>query len=230
MSTIAENIANVRDQMALACARSGRTLEDVRLVAVSKYMGIEKIAEAIEAGQTAFGENHAQELNEKKTFFEQHGCAVHFIGQLQTNKIKYVCGFAGLVESIDRLTLAQAMQQKAEARGVVQDILIQVNIGEEEQKGGVTDGDLDCFAESVAGYGNLRVRGLMCVPPAVEAEQARGYFRRMRALFERMRQKQEFTAFDTLSMGMSHDYPVAIEEGATEVRVGTGIFGARNQK
>jgi len=155
---------------------------------------------------------------------------VHFIGQLQTNKIKYVCGFAGLVESIDRLTLAQAMQQKAEARGVVQDILIQVNIGEEEQKGGVTDGDLDCFADSIAKLDHLSVRGLMCVPPAVEAEQARGYFRRMRALFERMRQKQEFTAFDTLSMGMSHDYPVAIEEGATEIRVGTGIFGARNQK
>ena len=230
MNEIAENLERVRETMALACARSGRKPEEVRLVAVSKYMGIDKIAEAIEAGQTAFGENHAQELNEKKTFFEQHGCAVHFIGQLQTNKIKYVCGFAGLVESIDRLTLAQAMQQKAEARGAVQDILIQVNIGEEEQKGGVTDGDLDCFAESIAGFSHLDVRGLMCVPPAVEAELARGYFRRMRALFEHMRQKQEFTAFDILSMGMSHDYPVAVEEGATEIRVGTGIFGARNQK
>ncbi|MEN6594534.1 MAG: YggS family pyridoxal phosphate-dependent enzyme [Clostridiaceae bacterium] len=230
MSMIAENLERVRETIALACARSGRKPQEVTLVAVSKYMDIEKIAEALEAGQKAFGENHAQELNEKKTFFEQHGCAVHFIGQLQTNKIKYVCGFAGLIESIDRLTLAESLQQKAEARGVVQDILIQVNIGEEEQKGGVTDGDLDCFAESLTAQKNLRVRGLMCVPPAVEAEQARNYFRQMRALFERMRGQSKFTAFDTLSMGMSHDYPVAIEEGATEIRVGTGIFGARDKK
>ncbi|MPM17509.1 Pyridoxal phosphate homeostasis protein [bioreactor metagenome] len=230
MTEIAKNIAEVRAEMARACERVNRSPESVTLVAVSKYQNIERIREAAEAGITAFGENHAQELNEKKTFFEQQGCRAHFIGQLQTNKIKYVCGFAGLVESIDRLSLAQAMQQKAEARGIVQDILIQVNIGEEEQKGGVTDGDLDCFAESIAGFSHLNVRGLMCVPPAVEAELARGYFRRMRALFEHMRQKQEFTAFDILSMGMSHDYPVAIEEGATEIRVGTGIFGARNQK
>ena len=229
MSTIAENIANVRDQMALACARSGRTLEDVRLVAVSKYMGIEKIAEAIEAGQTAFGENHAQELNEKKTFFELHGCKVHFIGQLQTNKIKYVCGFADLIESVDRQTLASQLEQKAASREVVQDILIQVNIGAEEQKGGVTDGDLDCFADSLSGLPNLRARGLMCVPPAVEAEEARPYFRRMRALFERIRGRGTLEAFDTLSMGMSHDYAVAVEEGATEVRVGTAIFGARDR-
>ena len=230
MTDIARNIAQVREEMTAACHRAGRKPENVALIAVSKYQSVERMAEVVAAGILAFGENHAQELTEKKTFFEQQGCSVHFIGQLQTNKIKYVCGFAGLVESIDRLTLAQAMQQKAETRGVVQDILIQVNIGEEEQKGGVTDGDLDCFAESIAGFNHMNVRGLMCVPPAVEAEQTRGYFRRMRALFEHMRQKQEFTAFDILSMGMSHDYPVAIEEGATEIRVGTGIFGVRNQK
>ena len=229
MSTIEENLEYVRETMALACSRSGRKPEEVRLVAVSKYMDVDKILEAVEAGQTAFGENHAQELNEKKTFFEQHGCAVHFIGQLQTNKIKYVCGFADMIESVDRQNLAQQLQQKAEARGIVQDILIQVNIGAEEQKGGVTDGDLDCFTDSFAQYPHLRLRGLMCVPPALEAEDARPYFRRMRRLYELLQNRLDAKTFDTLSMGMSHDFAVAIEEGATQIRVGTRVFGAREK-
>ena len=230
MSTIAENLEHVRETMALACSRSGRKPEEVRLVAVSKYMDVDKILEAVEAGQTAFGENHAQELNEKKTFFEQHGCAVHFIGQLQTNKIKYVCGFADLIESVDRQNLAQQLQQKAEARGIVQDILIQVNIGAEDQKGGVPDEDLDSFADSFATFAHLRLRGLMCVPPAVEAQEARTYFRKMRTYFEWLSSRFDSKVFDTLSMGMSHDFAVAIEEGATQVRVGSRIFGMRNKK
>ncbi len=132
--SIAENLLCVREEMEQACRRSGRSMDDVSLVAVSKYMGTEKIAEAVEAGQTLFGENHAQELNEKKTFFEQHDCRVHFIGHLQTNKIKYVCGSADMIESVDRQSLADLLQKRAEARGMVQDILIQVNIGEEVQK------------------------------------------------------------------------------------------------
>lgn len=228
--SITSNLETVREEIAGACARAGRNPEEVRLVAVSKYVETARLEEAVAAGQTIFGENHAQELNEKKTFFEQHGCTVHFIGQLQSNKIKYVCGFAGLIESVDRAPLAEILQKRAQAIGVVQDILIQVNIGEEAQKGGVADGDLDCFADSLAGFPNLRVRGLMCVPPAVEAERARVYFGRMRALFERLRAGGRRPAFDTLSMGMSHDYAVAVEEGATEVRVGTGIFGAREKQ
>lgn len=227
---IAENLEQVRREMAQACVRVGRSADEVTLIAVSKYMDIERIAQAVEAGQREFGENHAQELTEKKTFFEQHGCKVHFIGHLQTNKIKYVCGFADMIESVDRTSLAGLLQKKAEARDVIQDILIQVNIGEEEQKSGVTDEDLDYFAESFGQYPNLRVRGLMCVPPAVEAEQARRYFQKMRMLFEALRDKGTFERFDTLSMGMSHDFAVAIEEGATEVRVGTRIFGARDRK
>jgi pyridoxal phosphate enzyme (YggS family) len=228
--SIAENLEQVRQEIAQACKRAGREADEVTLVAVSKYMGLDKIAQAVEAGQRVFGENHAQELNEKKTFFEQHGCRVHFIGHLQTNKIKYVCGFADMIESVDRVNLAGLLQKKAETRDVIQDILIQVNIGEEEQKGGVTDGDLDYFAESFGQYPNLSVRGLMCVPPAVEAEQARRYFQKMRRLFEALRNKSGFERFDTLSMGMSHDFSAAVEEGATEVRVGTRIFGARDKK
>ena len=230
MTDVAENIAEVREKIAQACARAGRKPQSVTLVAVSKYQTTERIAEAIEAGLTTFGENHAQELTEKKTFFEQHGCKVHFIGQLQSNKIKYVCGFADLIESVDRQNLASQINQKAETRGVVQDILIQVNIGAEDQKGGVPDEDLDSFAESLEHFANLRLRGLMCVPPAVEAEQARAYFQKMRAHYEKLCMRFDPTVFDTLSMGMSHDFTVAIEEGATQVRVGTRIFGARDRK
>lgn len=215
--------------MESACARAGRKPESVQLVAVSKYQNTERMAEAVSAGVLTFGENHAQELNEKKTFFEQHHCTVHFIGQLQTNKIKYVCSFAGLIESVDRQNLAQQLEQKAAALGVVQDILIQVNIGAEDQKGGVPDEDLDSFAESMALYPHLRLRGLMCVPPAGDPEQARPYFRKMREHYEKLTKRFDPAVFDTLSMGMSHDFAVAIEEGATQVRVGSRIFGARDR-
>ena len=229
MTDIARNIAQVREEMTAACHRAGRKPENVALVAVSKYQSVERMAEVVAAGILAFGENHAQELTEKKTFFEQHGSQVHFIGQLQTNKIKYVCGFADLIESVDLENLASQLQQKAETRGIVQDVLIQVNIGAEDQKGGVPDEDLDSFAESFALCANLRLRGLMCVPPAVEAEQARAYFQKMRAHFDRLRNGRNPEVFDTLSMGMSHDFAVAIEEGATQVRVGSRIFGARDR-
>ena len=230
MSGIAQNIALVREEIQSACARAGRTQDSVKLVAVSKYQSTEQMAEAVQAGVFTFGENHAQELNEKKTFFEQHGCRTHFIGQLQTNKIKYVCGFADLIESVDRENLALQLEQKAASMGVVQDVLIQVNIGAEDQKGGVPDGDLDSFAETFTRYPHLLLRGLMCVPPAVTAEQARPFFRRMRAHFEQLTKRFDPNVFDTLSMGMSHDYAVAIEEGATEVRVGSAIFGARDRR
>jgi pyridoxal phosphate enzyme (YggS family) len=227
--SIAENIALVREEIALSAARAGRAADEITLIAVSKYQPTERMLEAVEAGIRDFGENHAQELNEKKTFFELHGCKVHFIGQLQTNKIKYVCGFADLIESVDRQILASQLDQKAASREVVQDILIQVNIGAEEQKGGVTDGDLDCFADLILQSPHLRLRGLMCVPPALDAELARPYFRRMRERFDQLQQRFGREAFDTLSMGMSHDFSVAIEEGATQVRVGTRIFGARDR-
>ena len=230
MTQIEQSIVEVRAEIARACKRANRLAENVTLVCVSKYQSTERMLEAVEAGITVFGENHAQELNEKKTFLEQHGCQVHFIGQLQTNKIKYVCGFADLVESVDRPSLASALNQKAEAHALVQDILIQVNIGAEDQKGGVPDEDLDSFAESIKLYPFLRLRGLMCVPPAVEAEAARAYFKQMRTRYQQLSERFDPNVFDTLSMGMSHDFAVAVEEGATEVRVGSRIFGARDKQ
>lgn len=229
MTSISENISFVQERMESACLHAGRKIDDVRLVAVSKYMPTERIAEAVACGLRIFGENHAQELCQKQTFFEQNGCTVHFIGQLQSNKIKYVCGIASLIESVDRESLAEALERRAETLDIVQDLLIQINIGREAQKGGINGEDLDSFTALIAENPHLRLRGLMCVPPAVQAEEARVYFRNMRVLFERLRSNGGFRAVDTLSMGMSHDFETAIEEGATEVRVGTAIFGARGK-
>ena len=193
-------------------------------------MDTERIAEAVAAGQKAFGGNHAQEIREKLTFFKQHFCQVHFIGQLQTNKIKYVCGETDLIHSVDRFPLAEQISRRAVVKGCVQDILIQVNIGDEPQKGGVDADDLLQLVEQSASLEALRIRGLMCVPPDCGHDKARAYFRKMRSLFERKAAAFPELPIDTLSMGMSHDYDVAVEEGATIVRVGTAIFGARYRK
>lgn len=230
MTTVAENYREVEDRLAAACAKAGRSRADVRLVAVSKYVPIERMQEAYALGIRDFGENHAQELREKQTFFEQGNCNPHFIGHLQTNKIKYVCGFVYLTESIDSPHLLQVMQARSEQLHIVSDILIQVNIGGELQKGGLPVAELGSFTDAALACPNLRLRGLMCVPPALPPEETRPYFARMRTLFEQLRQTYPQQAFDTLSMGMSHDYDVAVEEGATQVRVGTALFGQRDRK
>lgn len=228
--SIAHNYAAVRERMERACARAGRSLSGVRLVAVSKYVPVERMQEIYDLGIRCFGENHAQALREKQTFFEQGGCAVHFIGHLQTNKLKYVCGDVALIESVDRPELVEALQKRSASIGILSDVLIQINVGDEPQKGGVAVKELDAFVQTVASRANLRLRGAMCVPPALPPEQTRPYFARMRELFERMRAAYPELPVDTLSMGMSHDFDVAIQEGATEVRVGSALFGARNQK
>ena len=210
-----------------ACARVGRNPADVRMLGASKFVPVERIAEAIACGLTEFGENRAQELRQKQTFFEKHGCIVHFIGQLQTNKVKYVCGFADTIQSLDRLVLAEALSARAAELGCVQNVMIQVNIGEEAQKGGIPVVDLKCFAQRVIDCGGLRIVGLMCVPPAVEPGAARLYYAKMRALRDMLNTDFPGEPIRELSMGMSHDFEAAIEEGATIVRIGTGVFGAR---
>lgn len=227
MMRVAENLASVRERIALACQRAGRREDEVRLLAVSKFTDTERIYEAIACGQLLFGENRAQELHEKKTFFEDHACSVHFIGQLQTNKIKYICGTADTVQSVDRLPLAQALSAYAVALGCVQDVMIQVNIGEEAQKGGIAGDDLGCFMRQITALDGIRVVGLMCVPPALEPEAVRPYYVRMRTHLYRLIESFPDQPIRELSMGMSHDYEVAIEEGATIVRIGTGVFGTR---
>ena len=223
--TIAENVEAVRSSIADAALRAGRSVGEIRLMAVTKYVPIDRIALAADAGITLIGENRAQEFTEKLTFYKQRNLEAHFIGQLQTNKVKYICGSADMIQSVDRPALLEAVARRAAARGVVQPILFEVNIGNEPQKGGFDPNDLDAYVEAAQGLAGVRLCGLMCVPPAGEPESARPYFRQMRMLFEQLR--RSVPSVDTLSMGMSHDYPIAIEEGATIVRVGTAIFGAR---
>ncbi|MDO4564893.1 MAG: YggS family pyridoxal phosphate-dependent enzyme [Clostridia bacterium] len=225
--SIRENIERINSEIGEACARSGRKTEEVSLIAVCKYVDEQRISEAFECGLKKVGENRAQELSEKLIFYKQNVCDIHFIGQLQGNKIKYVCGNADCIQSVDRLSLAEAIDRFAQKLGIRQDVLIQVNIGREEQKGGVDGEELDGFLSRASEFRFLRICGLMCVPPALYGESVRPYFQRMRELFERMKAAHPGLPLTELSMGMSHDYPVAIEEGATMVRVGTAIFGAR---
>ena len=225
--TIRENLESVREQMRLACQRAGRAESDVKLIAVTKFVEIARIQEAVDAGVTEIGENRAQEFTEKLNFYKQNHLRAHFIGQLQTNKVKYICGKADLIQSVDREPLLDAILGYAERNDLTQDVTIEVNIGREPQKGGVMPEALFPLLERIAGSKHARLRGLMCVPPAIEKEAVRPYFREMRTLFERVQRAYPALPIDTLSMGMSHDFDVAIEEGATTVRVGTAIFGPR---
>ncbi len=227
MTSIRDNLESVRERMRLACERSGRAESDVTLIAVTKFVGIDRIREAVDAGVTEIGENRAQEFTEKLNFYKQNQLRAHFIGQLQTNKVKYICGEADLIQSVDREPLLDAISAYTERNRIVQDILIEVNIGREMQKGGILPEKLMAFSERIAALEQVRLRGLMCVPPAVEKEAVRPYFREMRAWFERLKSAFPDEIIDTLSMGMSHDFDTAIEEGATCIRVGTAIFGPR---
>ena len=220
---------DILSRMEAACNQAGRDPAGVRLVAVSKYVPVERMQEAYDLGVRCFGENHAQALQQKKTFFEQEGCEPHFIGHLQTNKLKYLCGYVSLVESVDRLRLAEALQERCSRMGIVSHVLIQINIGEEPQKSGVLPEGLAELAQAVVDCSNLRLRGVMCVPPAVPAQEARRYFAKTRELFLGLQSAYPQAPIDTLSMGISHDYEAAILEGATQVRIGSALFGARQQ-
>ena len=225
--SIAENVAQVRANMADACRRAGRKEDEVKLVAVTKYVEEDRIAEAFACGLKTVGENHAQEVRDKLTFYKQYGAELHFIGQLQSNKVKYIIGNARLIQSVDREKLLLDVDAHAKKLDLIQGLLLQVNIGDEEQKGGAAMEDVPRLLELACGLKNVRVEGLMCVPPAVEA--ARPYFARLYELRESLRARFPEQPLRELSMGMSHDYPQAILEGATMVRVGTAIFGKRDK-
>lgn len=169
-----------------------------------------------------------QELTGKLPLFEEYGARVHLIGQLQTNKVKYVIGRVSTIQSVDRLNLAQEISREAVKNGVVQDVLAEVNIGCEEQKGGVVPDELFRFLEIISALPNLRIRGLMCIPPDVGEGDARRYFAHMRELFAKAEAFGLPNArLDMLSMGMSGDYRAAIAEGSNMVRIGTALFGPR---
>jgi PLP dependent protein len=228
MGTVADNLNAVQERIAKAAARVGRDPEGVTLVAVTKTMPVERIREAIDAGQRVFGENRVQEAQAK---VEALGREVqwHLIGHLQRNKVKFVCDLFELIESVDSLSLAQDIDARAARHGIVMPILIQVNIGDETTKSGIAAPDTLALVQQVATMPHIALKGLMCVPPIVEvAEHARPYFVELRTLAEQIeRERIPNVAMLELSMGMSHDFEVAIEEGATMVRVGSAIFGPR---
>jgi pyridoxal phosphate enzyme (YggS family) len=242
---IQENIQKIEERIQAACERCGRNPSEVTLIAVSKTKPIAMIQEAYEFGIRHFGENRVQELVEKydnlRELFPQK-IYWHQIGHLQRNKVKYLVDKATLIHSLDSMRLALQIEEEAAKRDLTIDILIEVNIAGEETKFGVAPEELMSFLEEVWKLPHIRVRGLMTIAPYVlDPEENRKHFKKMRELYVDIKTKnydnkdtgnnphhnQKLDYFDTLSMGMTGDFEVAIEEGATMVRVGTGIFGER---
>ncbi|MBO4838456.1 MAG: YggS family pyridoxal phosphate-dependent enzyme [Lachnospiraceae bacterium] len=225
---IAENLELINARIAAACEQAGRPRDSVRLIAVSKTKPAEMVAEAYAAGQRLFGENHAQELTAKKPVLPDD-IEWHFIGNLQRNKVKYVVGAAALIHSVNSAALAKEIDRVAGNRGLTQDVLAEINVGGEESKQGADADEARNLVEAIAALPHLRLRGLMTVaPPADDPETVRPVFRRLREMLaEYAPLTREPELFDQLSMGMTGDFEAAIEEGATCVRIGTAIFGAR---
>ncbi len=224
---LAERVAGVKEDLAAAAKLAGRSAQDVTLVAVSKLHPASDIRALAETGQMDFGENYVQEAMAKQEDLSDLGVNWHFIGGLQSNKAKFVAGNFGLVHSVDSRKLAQALHNKAKSLGVVQDILLQVNIAEEVQKSGITVETLPQLADEVMAMDGVRLVGLMALPPFFDdPERARPVFSRLRELKDVL-EKQLGASLPHLSMGMTGDFVPAVEEGATLVRIGTRIFGAR---
>jgi hypothetical protein len=213
---VARGLSRVRERIAAACSRAARDPSTVRLVAVGKTKPVEMLRQAFAAGQAIFGENYAQELREKAEALP--GAEWHFIGALQTNKAKLVVGRAALIHTCDRLALAQELSKRAKAAGLTQRVLLEINVGREPQKAGAMPGQVAQLLDQVRALPALSCEGLMCIPPA--EGDPRPHFRALRELARALGLPQ-------LSMGMTADYEIAIEEGATLVRVGTAIFGER---
>ncbi len=226
MTSIASHLEAVRRRIDAAAKRAGRDPAEITLVAVSKRKPTAMIHAAFEAGQRTFGENYAQELRDKAAELADLPIRWHFIGNLQKNKAKYVAPAAAMMETIDSEELAIAMASRAPEK---LDCLIEVNIGDEQNKAGVAPEAVPELARAILHLSQLNLRGLMVIPPYGEApEKSRPYFRRLRELLTELNAQLALdTPLDALSMGMSDDFEVAIEEGATIVRVGTAIFGER---
>jgi pyridoxal phosphate enzyme (YggS family) len=217
--SIRENVVAVNDRIARACARAGRSRVEVTLVAVSKTFPAEFVEEVIAAGITEVGENRVQEAREKKPLVR--GVARwHLIGHLQTNKAKDAVKLFDVIQAVDSLELAEKLAHVADSHGKRQDVMLQVNIGDEPQKSGIACADIDSVARKASALASLRVIGLMAIPPIGTAEASRPYFRELRSM-------RDALGLEHLSMGMSEDFETAIEEGSTIVRVGRAIFGSR---
>lgn len=224
-----ENLAQVEAQITKSCERADRSREDVTLIAVSKTKPVSMLSEIYDAGIRDFGENKVQEIMEKYDRLPGD-IRWHMIGHLQRNKVKYIIDKVCLIHSVDSFRLAEEINIQAKKKKLVMPILVEVNIAEEESKFGITKEDAMALVEQIAELENVRIKGLMTIAPYVEdPEENRQYFQAIRQLSVDIKNKNiDNVCMDILSMGMTGDYTVAIEEGATMVRVGTGIFGARN--
>ena len=218
--SIRDNVAAVEERIARACVRAGRSREDVTLVGVSKTFPADLIDEAIAAGIGEVGENRVQEARDKKPLV-RGSARWHLIGHLQTNKAKDAVKLFDVIQAVDSLDLAEKLARAAEGQGKRQDVMLQVNIGDEPQKSGIARSDVDSIAKQVAVLVSLRVIGLMAIPPVGTPDESRPYFRELRSM-------RDALGLQHLSMGMSEDFEAAIEEGSTMIRIGRAIFGSRD--
>ena len=224
-----ENLQEVEKRIQEACARAGRDRSEVTLVSVSKTKPVEMLQEAYDLGVRVFGENKVQEIRDKYDALPKD-IEWHMIGHLQTNKVKYIVDKVKLIHSVDSLRLAEIIEKEAEKHNRSVDILLEVNVAEETSKFGLKTVEVIPFAEKIAQFPHINMRGLMTIAPFVDdPEKNRTIFRDLHKLYVDIKEKNiDNGTVSILSMGMTNDYEVAIEEGATMVRVGTGIFGARN--
>ena len=228
-----ENLNGVEGKISEAAKKAGRKRSDVKLISVSKTNPVEVLELAVDAGVRVFGENKVQELVTKMDYFEAKGLKDlewHLIGHLQTNKVKYIVGRVKMIHSVESEKLASVIDAESKKKNIITDILVEVNIGDEDSKFGITIEEAPGFVEKISRFENIRVKGLMCIAPFTDdPEENRKFFIKMKKLSVDIADKNiHNVTMSDLSMGMTGDYTVAIEEGATMIRVGTGIFGRRN--
>jgi pyridoxal phosphate enzyme (YggS family) len=229
MSSILGNLERVQEQIAQAAAKAGRDVKDIELVAIAKTHPAEKVREAVEAGQTLFGESRVQEARAKISELSS-SIRWHFVGHLQKNKVRQVLPLFEMIHSVDSLALAQDINRIAEEEGLYPRVLLEVNVAGEGSKFGFSPDDLREQMEALLALPRLSIEGLMCIPPlAVESEDSRKFFVQVRELRDSL-EKEFNMKLPQLSMGMTQDFPIGIQEGATLVRVGTAIFGERSKK
>ena len=228
--SITENVAQIRAQIAQAAIAAGRKPEEITLCAATKMNDTANVRQAIAAGVDCCGENRVQELVKKHAENAYEGAPVHFIGHLQTNKVKQVVGKVDLIQSVDSVRLMEAIAKEAARQGICQDILLEVNIGMEESKSGISVQELPSLLEKASEFPGIRVRGLMAIPPICQnSADSVKFFQEMYNLSVDIKAKKyDNVRVDILSMGMSDDYQEAIACGSTMIRVGTAIFGARD--
>ena len=228
MEHIAENIARIRAEMNKAAEQAGRDPGDILLCAATKMNDAEAVRAAVAGGVDCCGENRVQELLQKQPLGAYEGKPVHFIGHLQTNKVRQVVGRVDLIQSVDRQDLLDCIEKQAAKLGIVQDILLEVNVGQEEAKSGFAPAEVFAAAEAALERSHVRVKGLMTIPPAdADRDTNIRYFDQVRTLYVDINEKLFHNKLECISMGMSGDFADAIRAGATMVRVGTAIFGTR---